>query len=177
MLPVATSQRNKTHHQEPRSLAGPPIWDHGRCQKENATETSHKSSQLLAPSSQSNGLRKRHRVPLPAPSQQAHDDWEVWMFSHFGGKQDTWETAPLCIDAEDDGHLFVTNLGPMANVGSSSVVVGLSNVIKVITVGQERFETEDVTGPCSGVPAVGSRRRKGPSSVRTKPPVAFRKCC
>ncbi|KAI8951332.1 sterol-sensing domain of SREBP cleavage-activation-domain-containing protein [Xylaria longipes] len=129
------------------------------------------------PSSQSNGLRKRNHIHhLTVPPQQAHDDWEVWMFSHFGGKQDTWETAPLCIDAEDDGHLFVTNLGPMANVGSSSVVIGLSNVIKVITVGQERFETEDVPGPGSGVPAVSSRRRKGPSSLRTRPPVPF-KCC
>lgn len=98
------------------------------------------------------------------------------MFSHFGGKQDTWETAPLCVDAEDDGHLFVTHLGPMANVGSSSIVVGLSNVIKVITVGQERFETEDVTEPGSGVPAMSSRRRKGPSSLRARPPVPF-KCC
>ena len=99
------------------------------------------------------------------------------MFSHFGGKQDTWETAPLCIDTEDDGHLFVTNLGPMANVGSSSVVVGLSNVIKVITVGQERFESEDVTGPGNGVPAVSSRRRKGPSSLRARPTAPLRKCC
>ncbi|KAI1164292.1 sterol-sensing domain of SREBP cleavage-activation-domain-containing protein [Nemania serpens] len=129
------------------------------------------------PSSQFSGLRNRRQtLEPPTPTQQAHDDWEVWMFSHFGGKQDTWETAPLCIDAEDDGHLFVTHLGPMANVGSSSVVVGLSNVIKVITVGQERFETEDVTGPGSGVPAVSSRRRKGPSSLRARPPVPF-KCC
>ncbi|KAI0914063.1 sterol-sensing domain of SREBP cleavage-activation-domain-containing protein [Ustulina deusta] len=129
------------------------------------------------PSSQSSGLRNRRHTHHPvAPSQQAHDDWEVWMFSHFGGKQDTWETAPLCVDAEDDGHLFVTHLGPMANVGSSSIVVGLSNVIKVITVGQERFETEDVTEPGSGVPAMSSRRRKGPSSLRARPPVPF-KCC
>ncbi|GAP89129.1 putative srebp cleavage activating protein [Rosellinia necatrix] len=130
------------------------------------------------PSSELSGLRNRRHAHRPAaPSQQTHDDWEAWMFSHFGGKQDTWETAPLCIDAEDDGHLFVTSLGPMANVGSSSVVVGLSNVIKVITVGQERFETEDVAGPGSGVPAVGSRRRKGPSSLRTRPPPPVRKCC
>ncbi|KAI1419797.1 sterol-sensing domain of SREBP cleavage-activation-domain-containing protein [Xylaria sp. FL1777] len=129
------------------------------------------------PSLQSGGLRNRHHAHHPVvPSQQAHDDWEVWMFSHFGGKQDTWETAPLCVDAEDDGHLFVTHLGPMANCGSSSIVVGLSNVIKVITVGQERFETEDVTGPGSGVPAVSSRRRKGPSSLRTRPTAPF-KCC
>ncbi|KAI0977400.1 sterol-sensing domain of SREBP cleavage-activation-domain-containing protein [Xylaria arbuscula] len=126
---------------------------------------------------QSGGLRNRRHTHHPtAPSPQSHDDWEVWMFSHFGGKQDTWETAPLCVDTEDDGHLFVTHLGPMANVGSSSIVVGLSNVIKVITVGQERFETEDVTGPGSGVPAVSSRRRKGPSALRARPAAPF-KCC
>ncbi|KAI3323012.1 sterol-sensing domain of SREBP cleavage-activation-domain-containing protein [Xylariaceae sp. AK1471] len=129
------------------------------------------------PFSQLSGLRNRRNAHHPtALPQQTHDDWEVWMFSHFGGKQDTWETAPLCIDAEDDGHLFVTHLGPMAYVGSSSVVVGLSNVIKVITVGQERFETEDVMEPGSGMPAMSSRRRKGPSTLRTRPPAPF-KCC
>ncbi|KAI0541040.1 sterol-sensing domain of SREBP cleavage-activation-domain-containing protein [Xylaria digitata] len=135
------------------------------------------SNSYPPPSPQTGGLRhRRHSHHSVAPPQHTHDDWEVWMFSHFGGKQDTWETAPLCVDAEDDGHLFVTHLGPMANVGSSSVVVGLSNVIKVITVGQERFETEDVAGPGNGVPAVSSRRRKGPSSLRARPPVPF-KCC
>ncbi|KAI0201249.1 sterol-sensing domain of SREBP cleavage-activation-domain-containing protein [Astrocystis sublimbata] len=140
------------------------------------------SNNYSQPASQSTGLRRRHHHihhhhNADASQHPPHDDWEVWMFSHFGGKQDTWETAPLCLDAEDDGHLFVTSLGPMANVGSSSVVVGLSNVIKVITVGQERFETEDVVGPGSGVPAVSSRRRKGPSSVRTRPAMPPRKCC
>jgi hypothetical protein len=126
---------------------------------------------------QLSGLRKRHHAHNPMVSpQQTHEDWEVWMFSHFGGKQDTWETAPLCMDTEGDDHLFVTHLGPMTYVGSSSVVVGLSNVIKIITVGQERFETEDITEPGNGMPAVSSRRRKGPSALRTRPRVPF-KCC
>ncbi|KAI8625357.1 sterol-sensing domain of SREBP cleavage-activation-domain-containing protein [Xylariaceae sp. FL1651] len=136
------------------------------------------SHNYTPPMTQLSGLRsRRHNHRPTAPAQQPLDNWEVWMFSHFGGKQDTWETAPLCTEAEDDGHLFVTHLGPMANIGSSSVAVGLSNVIKVITVGQEHFDTEYVTEPGSGVPAMSSRRRKGPSSLRTRPPVPFKECC
>lgn len=90
------------------------------------------------------------------------------MFSHFG-KQETWETLPLCSKTEDDGHLFVTNLGPMVRIGRASLAVGLSNVIKVIMVGNERFETGDDSQPGDGMPALGSRRRKGPSTLRGKP--------
>ncbi|CAJ2507833.1 Uu.00g090190.m01.CDS01 [Anthostomella pinea] len=122
-----------------------------------------------------NSLRRRHRSSLPTQQHIVQDDWEVWMFSHFG-KQDTWETAPLCAEVEDDGHLFVTNLGPLVRVGSSSVAVGLSNVIKVITVGVERFETADDSQTGDGMPPASSRRRKGPSSLRSKPSVPF-KCC
>ncbi|KAI1175484.1 sterol-sensing domain of SREBP cleavage-activation-domain-containing protein [Nemania sp. FL0916] len=130
------------------------------------------------PSTQFNGLRNRRQIHhTVSPSQPPHDDWEAWMFSHFGGKKDTWETTPLCLDTEDDGHLFITSLGPMANAGSSSIAVGLSNVIKIITVGHERFETEDATVPGSGLLAIGSRRRKGPSSLRAKPSIPFKKCC
>ena len=89
-------------------------------------------------------------------------DWEVWMFSQHG-KQETWETVPLCgpDGSEDANHLYVTTLGPVARIGRSSLAVGFSNVIKVIVVGQERFERVDE--PDAGVPIVGSRRRKGQS--------------
>ncbi|KAI0398348.1 sterol-sensing domain of SREBP cleavage-activation-domain-containing protein [Xylariaceae sp. FL0594] len=143
------------------------------------TAAKHSTEMAGHPASlaQLGGLRNRRNAHQAAHSSApAHGDWEVWMFSHFGGKQDTWETAPLCAATEDDGHLFVTHLGPMANVGSSSVVVGLSNVIKVITVGQERFEDESGTEPGNGMPAVSSRRRKGPSSLRARPPGPI-KCC
>ncbi|KAI1377240.1 sterol-sensing domain of SREBP cleavage-activation-domain-containing protein [Hypoxylon crocopeplum] len=115
------------------------------------------------------GLRRRHHTSQPTNchiSQQ--DNWEVWIFSHFG-KQETWETLPLCPKIEDDGHLYVTNLGPMVRIGRSSLAVGLSNVIKVIMVGNERFETGDDSQPGDGVPPLASRRRKGPSTHRGRP--------
>ena len=82
------------------------------------------------------------------------------MFSQHG-KQETWETVPLRgpDGSEDANHLYVTTLGPVARIGRSSLAVGFSNVIKVIMVGQERFERVDE--PDAGVPIVGSRRRKG----------------
>ncbi|KAI0145222.1 sterol-sensing domain of SREBP cleavage-activation-domain-containing protein [Xylariaceae sp. FL1272] len=127
----------------------------------------------------SGGLRSRrnHSSGPAVPAEHRSDNWEVWTFSHFGGKQDTWETAPLCTDMEDDGHLFVTHLGPMANVGGSSIAVGLSNVIKVITVGQEFYDTSDEVEAGNVMPAVSSRRRKGPGAGRARPPIPKSCCC
>ncbi|XXH00774.1 hypothetical protein Hte_007125 [Hypoxylon texense] len=126
----------------------------------------HPPHQTLQPL---NGLRRRHNIPQlsNANGQIAQDNWEVWMFSHFG-KQETWETLPLCPKIEDDGHLYVNSLGPMVRVGRASLAVGLSNVIKVIMVGNERFETGDDSQPGDGMPALSSRRRKGPSTLRGK---------
>ncbi|KAI0157892.1 sterol-sensing domain of SREBP cleavage-activation-domain-containing protein [Hypoxylon sp. FL1284] len=127
---------------------------------------SHPSLQQL------HGLRRRHNTTSRPQSsnangQIAQDNWEVWMFSHFG-KQETWETLPLCPEIEDDGHLYVNTLGPMIRVGRASVAVGLSNVIKIIMVGNERFETREDTQAGDGMPALASRRRKGPSTIRVK---------
>ncbi|KAF3056529.1 Sterol regulatory element-binding protein cleavage-activating protein [Daldinia childiae] len=127
------------------------------------------------PLQQLSGLRRRHHAVKPANGHISQDNWEVWMFSHFG-KQETWEALPLCSKIEDDGHLFVTNLGPMVRVGRSCLAVGLSNVIKVIMVGNERFETGDDSQPGDGMPALGSRRRKGPSTLRGKPTVPCAHC-
>ncbi len=109
-----------------------------------------------------NTLRHRRRSSHPAANEaRAQGDWEVWMFSQHG-KQETWETVPLCPDAEDVRHLYVTSLGPMVRIGRCSIAVGFSNVIKVIVVGQERFEPLDDSQLGDGIPAVSNRRRKGP---------------
>ncbi|RYP48066.1 hypothetical protein DL768_005988 [Monosporascus sp. mg162] len=117
----------------------------------------------------------RHRRPgrssgtHSAAEIRTQGDWEVWMFSQHG-KQETWETAPLCPNAEDARHLYVTNLGPMERLGRSSVAIGFSNVIKVVVVGQERFERGDDAQLGDGVPAVSNRRRKGQSTaMRSRP--------
>ena len=63
------------------------------------------------------------------------------MMSHLEGES-VEETAPLC--PEEDGHLFVSGLGPMINVGTSSVAVALGNVVKIISVGHARFGDDDM---------------------------------
>jgi hypothetical protein len=117
------------------------------------------------------GLRRRHRrgsLASPPSSHTEQDDWEAWMFS-ISDKHELWKTVPLCSDVEDDGHLFATKLGPMVRVGRASVVVGLSNVIKVILIGNERFDAAAENGRLGGgMPTVSSRRRKGPANARSK---------
>ncbi|KAI1767503.1 sterol-sensing domain of SREBP cleavage-activation-domain-containing protein [Hypoxylon sp. FL1150] len=134
----------------------------------------HAAHQPLQPL---NGLRRRHNVPQPANAngQIAQDNWEVWTFSHYG-KQETWETLPLCPKMEDDGHLYVNRLGPMVRVGRFSIAVGVGDVIKVVMVGNERFETGDDAQPGDGVPAPSSRRRKGPSTLRGRATGHFGHC-
>jgi hypothetical protein len=113
--------------------------------------------------------RRRHSAHSQTPPQtvKSHDMWEIWLISQAGNVE-TWETMPLCRD-NDDEHLFVNSVGPMVRVGRGSVALGLSNVIKVILVGHERFEGGDEGSPLEdGLGAVTSRRRNKASAVRGK---------
>jgi hypothetical protein len=118
----------------------------------------------------SEGLRLRHSnhslSQTPTTTKRNRDDWEVWMYSTVG-KGEAWETVPLSVDIEDQEHLFATKLGPIVRVGRGCLAVGLSNVIKVILVGHERFDS----GDDGSAPNVG-RRRLRPSGGRNKPALA-----
>ena len=57
------------------------------------------------------------------------------------------------------GQLFVTRCETVARVGRRSVVVGFGNMVKVVMVGNERFEGEE--GAQEVVLAMAGRRRKG----------------
>ncbi|KAI1104903.1 sterol-sensing domain of SREBP cleavage-activation-domain-containing protein [Jackrogersella minutella] len=156
-----------------RTIKNPGVWDAlpsgimvgvRKKTSEKSRADGHVDPQHLQ---QLGGLRRRNHATQTANCHAPQDNWEVWMFSHFG-KKETWETIPLCSKVEDDGHLFVTNLGPMVRIGRASLAIGLSNVIKVIMVGNERFETGDNSQPGDGMFSLGSRRRKGPSTLRGK---------
>ncbi|KAI1092277.1 sterol-sensing domain of SREBP cleavage-activation-domain-containing protein [Rostrohypoxylon terebratum] len=157
-----------------RTIKNPGVWDALPCgiivgvrkkTSGKARADGHVDCQRLQ---QLGNLRRRHQFSQVADGQATPDNnWEVWMFSHFG-KKETWETLPLCSKIEDDGHLFVNSLGPMTRIGRASVAIGLSNVIKIIVVGNERFETGDGAQPEDGMPVLGNRRRKGPSTLRAK---------
>lgn len=97
------------------------------------------------------------------------DSWEVWSLSSKGERA----SMPLCGDGvddhvnENDSHLLVTSLGPMTRIGRRSIGVVLGNVIKVITVGHERFDTGDENSleDVSSI-ALASRRRRAVGARR-----------
>lgn len=97
------------------------------------------------------------------------DSWEVWSLSSKGERA----SMPLCRDGIDDNmneydsHLLVTSLGPMTRIGRRSIGVVLGNVIKVISVGHERFETGD-ENPLEDVSSIAltSRRKRAASARR-----------
>jgi hypothetical protein len=87
------------------------------------------------------------------------DSWDVWMLSAKGEIM----TTPLCAVESDcvctgfNRHLLVTDCGPIIQVGQRSVAVGLGNVIKVITIGSERYVDESSDGIS---PMIAGRRRR-----------------
>ena len=107
------------------------------------------------------GLRRRgaHRPQsLQLQNRDTEDTWEVWSLSSRGEKA----TTPLC-GINEKGNLLVNNLGPLQKIGSRSIAVGLGNVIKVITVGHEKFDGEssnDDQAFVGMVAATASRRRR-----------------
>jgi hypothetical protein len=123
-----------------------------------------------APQNGNGELRRRRHShnPAPRPSISSIDMWEIWMLSQAGNVE-MWDTMPLCHDTDDE-HLFANSTGPMVRVGRGSVAIGLSNVIKVILVGHERFEgAEENSALEDGLGTVMSRRRNKPSTIRGKP--------
>lgn len=95
------------------------------------------------------------------------DSWEVWVAAH-SGRHDIYETSPIHSDEEDGNHLFISELGPIDRVGTTSVVVGFGNILKLITIGHERFERCRGAGRRHDVLNIGSRRRR-PGQTATKP--------
>ncbi|KAH7362503.1 sterol-sensing domain of SREBP cleavage-activation-domain-containing protein [Plectosphaerella cucumerina] len=113
------------------------------------------------------GLRRRIHSYSKSDGRHKHaDNWEVWVAYH-SGRQDIYETKLL---HDDNGsHLMISDLGPMVQVGTASVVVGFGNILKLITVGHERFEKSRAADRSLEPWNVGSRRRKtGQSAARAK---------
>ena len=89
---------------------------------------------------------------------EIEDSWEVWSLSARGEKAVTPLTG-----YNERGNLLVGSLGPLQKVGNRSIAVGLGNVIKVITVGHEKFDGEssnDDQAFVGMVAAAASRRRR-----------------
>lgn len=106
------------------------------------------------------GLRRRgHADPSPRRS-KLEETWEIWVISGVE-KEGNIETMPL-VAPDDPTGLIISALGPMIKVGYSSAAVGFGNVVKIITVGHERFDSADDEG--AEDINLTNRRRRAPHS-------------
>jgi len=112
----------------------------------------------------SSGLRRRggygRRTPVnPKANDESEDLWEVWSLSMRGDRTST--LLSKCNDrSTGQDHLLVNNLGPIEKVGKRSMVVGLGNVIKLITVGNDRFDAQDSAIDDAAFVGMATSRRK-----------------
>jgi hypothetical protein len=109
------------------------------------------------PSSQ---IRRRSRSSIRAdtPSSTEDDDiWEAWMLS-AKGERDTVTLGSDENGGSSNGHLLVSSCGPIIRSGQRSIVVGMGNVVKVITVCGDRFSVEETSDDM--VKAMSGRRRR-----------------
>lgn len=106
------------------------------------------------------GLRRRgHADPSPRRT-KLEETWEIWVISRVE-KEGNIETTPL-VAPDDPAGLIISTLGPMIKVGYSSAAVGFGNVVKIITVGHERFDNAD--DEAAEDINLTNRRRRAPHS-------------
>lgn len=83
------------------------------------------------------GLRRRGASDRKSHTNQSGGrigNWEVWSLGSRGDET----SVPL--NSIYDQVLLVDKLGPVTKVGMNSIVVALGNVVKLITVGHERYD-------------------------------------
>ncbi|KAL3427900.1 srebp cleavage activating protein [Phlyctema vagabunda] len=113
------------------------------------------------------GIRRRGMIPRQGQApriQEPVDSWEVWTISARGERF----SRPLCSfdDNRFQQHLLINSLGPLTKVGKRSIAVGLGNVVKIITIGNERFDgTDNDYGMDDEAFKVAIRRRKKTRNV------------
>ena len=107
------------------------------------------------------GLRRRgafDRQPSNSSiKQNSENDWEVWSLSARGEQT----TIPLSqYNGIGNDHLLVAGLGPLEKIGKRSIAVGLGNVVKIITIGNERYDRIDSGSDDGAFMGVKPSRRK-----------------
>ncbi|KAH8597056.1 sterol-sensing domain of SREBP cleavage-activation-domain-containing protein [Bisporella sp. PMI_857] len=104
------------------------------------------------------GLSRRGRLGRmsSAAKQEGEDLWEVWSLSMYGEQS----SVPLNPKFGGQDYLLTDDLGPLITLGKRSLGVGLGNVIKIITVGNERFDSSDSTIDDTFFVGMTSTRRK-----------------
>lgn len=91
-------------------------------------------------SSQAYSLRRRKQMQRRSNIEE-EDEWEAWTM-HADGVVTAY---PLSYKngGNNDDSLLVSTAGPVCRVGQRSVAVGFGNTVKVLLIGNERYEDED----------------------------------
>lgn len=86
-------------------------------------------------------LRQRRKKGKSLTVGEEEDEWEAWTMS-FDGVISRYSLADIPGGGSDKG-LLVSRTGPVTRVGQRSIAVGFGNAIKVLLVGNERYDDED----------------------------------
>jgi hypothetical protein len=133
-------------------------------------ENMHSIDEGHEQSSRESGLRRRGGLDLQERYRTKKDDdddkWEVWSISSRGEQT----TAPLSNNqgSSDRDHLLVGSLGPLAILGKRSLVVGVGDLVKVISLGNERFDGLDSESEPGTFTGVASNRRKKANNLQKR---------
>jgi hypothetical protein len=112
------------------------------------------------------------------PSSGSDDDpWEAWVMSHLETTSDVEERLlddfPMESRSRTKAYvptqLMISELGPMAKLGTMSVAVGFGNMVKVISVGHEHFDkAQDRLGNSANMRNMMGRKRKTAGLARIR---------
>ncbi|KAI5800101.1 sterol-sensing domain of SREBP cleavage-activation-domain-containing protein [Geopyxis carbonaria] len=107
---------------------------------------------------QNSSLRRRKKMAKKATTDE-EDEWEAWAMDAGGIVTSYPLRDPRDSDFSDDG-LMVSHAGPVTKVGQRSVAIGFGNTVKVLYVGNERFEDEDGADPYRTLPRKHRNHRR-----------------
>lgn len=106
---------------------------------EDQSSSDHETSYSLQ---QTHSLRRRRQMQKKqSADDEDEDEWEAWTMHADGAVMG----YPLSYKngGDNDNSLLVSRVGPVSKVGQRSVAVGFGNTVKVLLVGNERYEDDE----------------------------------
>lgn len=93
----------------------------------------------------SSSLRRRKKAERKMQVED-EDEWEAWTMD-ANGRVTSYSLHEAADKSSFDDRLMVGHVGPVSKIGQQSVAVGFGNTVKVLYLGNERFEDEDIMDP------------------------------
>lgn len=86
-------------------------------------------------------LRQRRKKGKQIVVAEEDEEWEAWTIT-FDGVITRYSLADVPGDVSDRG-LLVSRTGPFTRIGQRSIAIGFGNAIKVLLIGNERYDDEE----------------------------------